>query len=368
MYSIASKLMYYKAIRFIILFQLLLLPALGSHAQIITGKVTDSETYTPIPNASVYLNGTYTGTTTDSLGKFSLKVTNTNIPLIISCLDYESQEINNYLDTSLLNIALKHRARNLMDVTINADDGMSRAKKMKIFLKEFIGSTNSDCVIVNPDDIWLRYNSRSQKLTAGANKPLIIYNKKLGYKIVYFLSSFSNVPLQTSYKGNYIFSEATAGLKAPEIKKVLQERDKVYWGSRMHFIRALWENKLYKNNFNVYRPFDTTSSVRKIIYKYNYLANDYDTTALAYRKLVKVVNDHIYHNQKFLVIPGEISITYGINNKKTSFIRVEGDYVGALIDSDGNYGTGLKWKGDMGISRVNRLLPNEFKPTGKIPL
>lgn len=108
---------------------------------------------------------------------------------------------------------------------------------------------------------------------------------------------------------------------------------------------------------------------RRIIYKYNYAANDHDTTSLAYRKLIKVVNDHIYHNQKFLIIPGEISITYqiGRNSTKISFIRASDDYTGALIDSDGNYGHGLQWKGDMGTLRVNRLLPNEFKPTGKIP-
>lgn len=352
----------------ICLFIGLLLPSLYLQAQGIKGKVTDAETGTPMPNASVYLNGTYTGTITDSLGKFSLKTAKTNIPLIISYLDYESQEINNYSDTTVLNIVLKHHAQDLKEVTISANDGMSRAKKLKIFLKEFIGSTNSDCVIVNPDDIWLHYRPKAQELTAGADKPLIIYNKKLGYKIVYFLSSFINVPLKSTYKGNYVFAEDTAGMKPAEIKKILQERDKVYWGSRMHFIRSLWDSKLYKNNFSVYRPFKDTLLNGKATYAYNYAVAD--STSLAYGKLVKAVNDHVYHNQKFLIIPGEISITYqkSRNDIKTSFIRITNDYTGALIDSDGNYGHGLQWKGDMGISRVNQLLPNEFKPTGKIPL
>lgn len=356
-------------IKVLSLFISLLLLSMYLKAQVIQGKVTDAETGTPLPNASVYLNGTYTGTTTDSLGKFSLKTTKSNIPLIVSYLDYESQEIRNYSDTVLLNIALKHHAHNLEGTTISANDGMSRAQKMKIFLREFIGSTNSDCVIVNPDDIWLRYLANAQQLTAGAYKPLIIYNKKLGYKIIYFLSSFKNRPLKTTYEGNYVFAEDTAGLKPAEIKKILKERDKVYWGSRMHFVRSLWDNKLYQNNFSVYRPFKTALLNGQNTYAYNYAAVDHDTTALAYRKLVKLINDHVYHNQKFLIIPGEIAISYqkSKNDLKTSFILVGTGYSGALIDSDGNYGSGLQWKGDMGISRVNQLLPNEFEPTGKIP-
>src|SRR5476651_1825525 len=60
----------------------------------IKGTVTDAVTHKPIAAASVYLNGTYVGTITDSLGKFSLTTDKTNIPLIISSVGYVSQEIN----------------------------------------------------------------------------------------------------------------------------------------------------------------------------------------------------------------------------------------------------------------------------------
>lgn len=361
-----QKLTLIKVIRRVFLLLMLLLPTLCLHAQVIKGKVTDSETGKPIAYASVYLNGTYVGTTTDTLGRFSLTTTKTNIPLVISYVGYQSQEITNYADTATLNIFLKHTTQLLDEVTISADE-MSREKKMKIFLREFIGSTNEDCVITNPDDIWLHYNKKLEKLTAGSDKPLIIYNKKLGYRITYFLGTFKYIPLKTSYQGNYIFADDTAGLKPAEITKIQQERNKVYFGSRLHFIRSLWNNKLSENNFKVHRAAGKILEGGKTIYTYTYLKADKDTTLLGYKNLIKVVSDHVYHNQQFIIIPTEISVTYQLNknNMQTSFIRL-GDYRnGAFIDSDGNYGPGLQWQGDMGISRVNQLLPNEFQPVNK---
>ena len=44
-------------------------------SQVITGIVLDQETREPVDFASVYFNGTFTGTTTDEHGEFELDVT-----------------------------------------------------------------------------------------------------------------------------------------------------------------------------------------------------------------------------------------------------------------------------------------------------
>ncbi|MES2278895.1 MAG: carboxypeptidase-like regulatory domain-containing protein [Bacteroidota bacterium] len=327
------------------------------YAQVIKGRVTDAETSKPIANANVYLNGTYVGTTTDSLGKFSLTASNTNIPLIVSYLGYASQTINNYAGKDLV-IALKHKINELSEVVITADE-MSREKKMKIFMTEFIGANNKDCVIANPDDVWLHYRKKTDELTAGADKPIIINNKRLGYRITYYLSNFRHNPLQTVYQGNYVFAEDTMGLKPVEIRKIVKARNEVYFGSRMHFIRSLWANELDNNNFRIYLS-DKSNTKVTVIPGYHLNTDN----QLGYNDLVVLQNDHIYHDQKFIVLNTEVYISYQ-KNKNTvadSFIKQSDGYTGTAIDRDGNYGQGIEWKGDMGLSRVNRLLPQEFQP------
>jgi len=230
-------------------FLLLLFIALHTlcYAQQIKGRITDADSGLPITNANIYLNGTYKGTTSNKDGQFSLNSAEKNMPLIVTYIGYASQTITNYAGKTL-NIALKPQAKQLHEVTIGADD-MSREAEMRIFLTEFIGSTSKDCTISNPDDIYFTYRRKNDSLTANADKPLLIINKKLGYKITFFLLSFKHVAVRTAYQGNYFFEEDTAGLQPKEIKKIAKAREEAYFGSRMHFIRSLWANKLKENNF-----------------------------------------------------------------------------------------------------------------------
>ena len=64
-----------------------------SHAQVIIGKVIDADNGKSIPNASVYLNGTSKGTTSNSEGNFRLNTAEKNIPLIVSSIGYQSETI-----------------------------------------------------------------------------------------------------------------------------------------------------------------------------------------------------------------------------------------------------------------------------------
>jgi len=341
-----------------------------SQAQVIKGKIIDTETGKPIPNANIYLNGTYLGTASDSTGNFTLTTgIKTNTPLVVSFVGYEMQTITNYAD-KILTIALKRKLNDLKEVTITGFDGMSREKEMKIFLTEFIGSTNKDCVISNPDDIRFHYNNKTEVLTATVDNPLLINNKKLGYKLTYFLANFSYAPLSTVYRGNYFFAEDTAGVGQEEIKNILKARDEAYFGSRMHFIRSLWSDELAKNNFEILQPI--ISFPNRAEY------DDKQSKKLFYKDVVGIQNDSRFHDQKFIELKTEminqrskqkqetsqVSIIYKKNKHKeeTSYLKQEKDYLGTLIDSNGFYGEGLGWNGDMGISRVNKLLPFEFQP------
>lgn len=343
-----------------ILLTLFLLLPIHLYAQVIKGKVTDATTGNAIENVNVYLDGTYQGTTTDSLGNFILNNTlKTNAPIIISYVGYQAQTIKDYTSEAL-KIALKHKVIALKEVTIEADDEISRAKAMRIFLAEFIGEGN--CVINNPDDIYFRYNKKKNILTAGADKPLLIHNKTLGYTITYFLNTFIRYPYQTVYKGNYFFAEDTAGLSTRKVKQIMQARNKAYYGSRMHFIRALWANELVKNNFQMY-----TTLMGVIDYSISYLQSDLNF--LSYNRIIENIE-----GRKFVLLnkanmdekkydKNEVYITYSTDKRVFhSFMRQESGTNGVIIDSNGYHDDGLQWNGEFGIARVGELLPYEFQP------
>ncbi|RZA01257.1 MAG: carboxypeptidase-like regulatory domain-containing protein [Sphingobacteriaceae bacterium] len=145
----------------------------GVNAQAIKGKVFDSTNGKPIPNASIYLNGSSKGTTSNEQGEFSLSTLETNIPLIVSCVGYQSETIINYTG-KVLNVMLKPRTQELKEVVIG---GMSREEQLKIFITQFIGSTSKDYIITNTDDIDFKYRKKTKTLEAAASQPLIIYNK-----------------------------------------------------------------------------------------------------------------------------------------------------------------------------------------------
>jgi len=339
---------------------LLLLPAI-LHAQAIKGRVTDAVTGKPIENASVYLDGTSQGTTSDSEGNFMLNNNlQTKAPLVVSYLGYQSQTIKNYEQTNL-NLALKRKVMVLNEVTISTDQ-IRRARALRIFMNEFIGANNNDCAISNPDDIYFKYDKKQELLTADAEKPLVITNKVLGYKITFFLASFSRTPLKTQYKGNYFFTEDTAGLKPAAIQKIIKARDDAYFGSRMHFIRALWANELDRNYFSIYktpRKEDIYYGVEYRLDEANRVNYNYVVKAEDGQKFIMLAKDADPNNRKFSA--NEVYVTY--RKGSPAFMIQDDANAGVIIDKNGFYDIGLEWKKNLAAYRVNRLLPFEFVPS-----
>ena len=319
----------------------LLLLTICTQAQVVKGKVVDAATGNPIPSASIYLNGSSKGTTSDAQGEFILNTTETNIPLVVSCVGYQSEIINNYSNKTL-SVRLSPRTQVLREVVIG---GMSREEQMKIFLTQFIGSNSKDCLIDNPDDINFTYNQKAKTLKAYVSQPLIIYNKRLGYKITYFLSAFSHSPFETSIQGNYVFAEDTSGLNSGDIHKILKARDKAYFGSRMHFIRSLWLNDLNQNKFIIARS--------SLIYLNN---NDFGKAEKSsYSELVTV-----QAGEKFFAPSPNVTINY--DKVGLSYVTLNMGTNAALITANGFHDNHLVWSGKISDQRISELLPYEFEP------
>ena len=79
-----------RSIGSIAIFLLFAIPLL---AQDITGKVVDADTHNPIAGVTIYLNGTYQGTSSNIEGDFIIHTSESHIPLIVSYVGYESQKM-----------------------------------------------------------------------------------------------------------------------------------------------------------------------------------------------------------------------------------------------------------------------------------
>ncbi len=71
----------------------------------ITGKITDSKSGAALPNISVLIKGTSTGTTTDNDGLYSIVAPKNGSKLVITSVGYQSKEVT--VNSSLINILLE---------------------------------------------------------------------------------------------------------------------------------------------------------------------------------------------------------------------------------------------------------------------
>src|ERR1700750_1056203 len=111
----------------------------------------------------------------------------------------------------------------------------------------------SNCVIRNKDVIRFRDSKSLHRLDAIALEPLEIENRALGYHITYQLESFS-YDFNTHFlifTGYPFFQELPAG--SSRKKRWEKAREETYYGSLMHFMRALFRNKIMEEGFDVHQ-------------------------------------------------------------------------------------------------------------------
>jgi hypothetical protein len=131
-----------------------------------------------------------------------------------------------------------------------------RTRNMQDFRENFIGSSENArfCKIVNP--AVLEFKKEALILKATADSLLVIENRGLGYRLSYLLEEFilNTLTKKLLYKGQVVFERLL-----PESEKEKQQwatnRLKAYYGSEMHFMRALYQHHLFEEGFflNLYK-------------------------------------------------------------------------------------------------------------------
>jgi len=315
---------------------------LMAYNQVIRGTVLDQKTNEAIFSATVYFNGTTVGTLTDEKGNFALDVTiNSPMPVTVSMLGYNSTILNyaTYSTGNPLIIHLTPKVYELNEFVIKAEQ-LVRVRKHNLFLfkSEFLGTSSNaqNCIILNESDITFNYGSDRDTLKAFALKPLQIINRKLGYKITYYLDKFEYNRRTKSfvYKGNLIFTEdfATNNPEKPDFER---RRKNTFHGSRMHFFRALWLNDLKSTGFVVYNPISNFLDFSDIVFEDE-----------RHRKFLK----YNYNESLGICYYSKIPTSHILFKKEKIFFEKNG-----YFDE-----SGIIWDGKMASQRIGDQLPYDY--------
>jgi len=306
-----------------------------TNAQVIKGKIVDVNTEEGIPYANVYIDGSSSGAVSNLYGNFEYDMAEMQSKTItISAIGYYSQTINLFTKNQNLYIELLPKVYDIHEAVVTSQSLVKlRRKNLRIFKQQLFGFTDKVdyCEILNEDDITFNYFENPDTLKAFASKPLIIKNSALGYTMHFYMDEF--VYYKTSgyayYDGSFKFVEDTSNIGEFE----LQNRAFSYKGSRMHFFRSLWENKLKENFYDI---------------------TDEHHNSLRYADIV--IEDG--NGNKYISYDGEMYIYFYRYETK---ITLRKNLV--YFEENGSYDpVGIRWDGFLANKRVADWLPLEYEP------
>lgn len=316
-------------------------------SQTLVGRVVDKATQQPIETVAIYFDNTTIGTTTNEKGEFSITYTDAvQSTLVISYLGYEKVLISDFRSKNNITIELVEAKNELDEVYIEYDDGLTRRQKLRLFRKEFLGTSKfaKSCKILNEDDLVLRYNKRKKSLYASSKTPVRVKNKALQYEIAFDIIDFEvefryvNVSTKTftinsvTYFGTSFFKD----LKKAEEKRIIKKRETAYKGSVQHFMRSLFNKTLREESYWIFYD--------------KFIVDEWD-----YFKVEDVDNSDF----KKVTLSDKVTILY--NKELQSELQLEIEEF--FVDTFGNYTpiVGVYFSGAMGNQRVGDTLPLDYK-------
>lgn len=336
---------------------LLLFPVLVL-SQNIKGKITNSNNE-PIVGASVYLDGTTIGTSSDSEGLFEITAKSKyNTLLIVRFLGYEDIIVSNPYEKDFHTFVLVPKANEIETVLI-VKDGFTRKQKLQLFREQFLGVTKYGraCKILNEDAIDFNYDLKNFIFTATSSEPIKIENPQLGYLIEFDLHDFyvkfnfktikSIHLIQSMYLGTVRYTDLGSN------EKIIKSRNDVYFGSSMHFFKSIIDNSWSSKNFLLYEG------------KFSVNANHYFKVLETDGSYQITVSPTIKPEVNLGAIKSDgFYADFGLLYDKNRQSRVIFKTRTFFIDNFGNntHRDQIIFGGDIGQQKVGNTLPLNFEP------
>jgi hypothetical protein len=309
-----------------------------SFSQVIHGTVLEAGTKSPVCFATIFFNGTFDGTSSDQNGHFTLDVSkHASMPLTVTAVGYYSGSLASYSADKPIVINLKPKTFEIKEVVINAKS-LERVRKANLYFFKtlFLGTSENamNCKILNEKDITFNYYTDKDTFKAFSSKPILIENRALGYNISYYLDKFEfyRKSKRFLFSGNMFFNEDI--LFEKESKKSFERRRKnTYLGSRMHFFRSLWAEKILSENFAIKDTENNLLRAKDIVF-------------------------HGNNGQTFLKNGEDLTVFYYKNQSRITFLKAE-----VYFDKTGYFdSTGIDWDGELARQRIADWLPYEYSP------
>jgi len=226
----------------------------------IRGRVTDVETQLPLKGASVYINNTTKGSTTNDNGEFEIgPLQPGRYEVVASFVGYDALLYSAEIKTSNLRISFKVEKKEevLREVLVLSSE--LRKRYLDIFKKYVIGQTMAAdrCQIKNIDEVQFASGETKDEIVAYTEKTLVIENPELGYTMHFDLIEFyyNKATSATYFFGYTRFVDWGKDEKTK--KKWIRKRRQAYEGSTVHFFRSLVNKQLAKEGFTVYQLLNT---------------------------------------------------------------------------------------------------------------
>lgn len=223
----------------------------------ISGTITDGLTGEPLEGVNVYLSYTTYGDATDSNGEYSFT---TNLAgqyeLVVSAVGFDAKRyiinLGSDRDELRINMEMIRHSVEMNEIEVKADNS-EWVKNFELFEREFLGSTKiaEDASIVNR---WVLEFDRNEdgELIANADDPIKISNPSLGYDLTADLNEFvwNTSNLSGFYRVKVWFEEQVPSTEE-EYQRWQSNRAIVYEGSFRHFLKSLYDDQLFRNQFEI---------------------------------------------------------------------------------------------------------------------
>lgn len=223
----------------------------------ILGTITDGLNGEPLEGVNVYLSYTTYGDATDSNGDYFFT---TNLAgqyeLVVSAVGFDAKRyivtLGGDRDELRIDLEMLRHSVEMNEIEVKADNS-EWVQNFKLFEREFLGSTNfgQDASIVNR---WVLNFDRNEdgELIAFADDPIKINNPSLGYDLTADLNEFVwNTGDMSGFYRVKVWFEEQAPASEEEYQRWQSNRAMVYEGSLRHFLKSLYDNKLFRNQFEI---------------------------------------------------------------------------------------------------------------------
>lgn len=236
----------------------------------ITGTVEDSSTHLPITGACVFIDKTQIFCETDSAGNFELdNVGFDYFDLIVAAKGYQ------YLPYRFTKDFINKKIRFQL-ASLPADSSLKKITEQ--WEKVMMGRIFSDTVnnksynyILNPEVLSYSYDNSSRTLKIKATDKLYFLNELLGYMMNIFIDEITIAPNKEYFLG-YVYYTSLNYKNQQAVEQCNLRRKSVYNVSLMHFIRALYQNTLSPEGYQVniaIRAFEGSDEFKKFTQNQN---------------------------------------------------------------------------------------------------